>query len=126
MPDDRCFSRTGPPHRMTSIGRSERYQPEIDGLRAIAITASVLFHVKLPGFAGGFVGVDVFFVISGFLITRILLSELGQSGKIDFIAFYARRARRLLPALSAVVVTILTLGTFVLTAVGEQQDLSIS
>src|SRR5262249_40029610 len=95
-------------------------------LRAIAITASVCFHVKLPGFAGGFVGVDVFFVISGFLITRMLLSELGCSGDIDFAAFYARRIRRLLPALVAVVVTVLTLAMFVLTPAGEQQELSIS
>jgi peptidoglycan/LPS O-acetylase OafA/YrhL len=108
------------------MSRSERYQPEIDGLRAVAITAAVLFHAKLSGFAGGFVGVDVFFVISGFLITRMLLSELSQSGRIDFVAFYARRIRRLLPALVAVVVTVLVLGTFVLSAAGERQDLSIS
>jgi peptidoglycan/LPS O-acetylase OafA/YrhL len=108
------------------INRGERYRPEIDGLRAIAITASVFFHVRAPGFAGGFAGVDIFFVISGFLITRILLAELGQSGKIDFLAFYARRIRRLLPALVAVVTAALLLGTFILTAAGERQDLSIS
>ena len=86
------------------MDRSVRYQPEIDGLRAVAITAAVLYHAKLPGFTGGFVGVDVFFVISGFLITRMLLAELIQTGKIDFLAFYARRIRRLWPALIAVVV----------------------
>lgn len=108
------------------MDRSVRYQPEIDGLRAVAITAAVLYHAKLPGFTGGFVGVDVFFVISGFLITRMLLAELIQTGKIDFLAFYARRIRRLWPALVAVVVVILALGSFVLTAAGERQDLSVS
>jgi peptidoglycan/LPS O-acetylase OafA/YrhL len=58
---------------------SARYQPEIDGLRAVAIIAAVLFHIKMPGFAGGFVGVDVFFVISGFLISRMLIEELRRT-----------------------------------------------
>src|SRR5215813_3610463 len=111
----RCDHRFFMERTLHMINRSGRYQPEIDGLRAIAITASVLFHVRAPGFAGGFAGVDIFFVISGFLITRILLAELGQSGKIDFLAFYARRIRRLLPALITVVAAVLTLGTFVLT-----------
>jgi peptidoglycan/LPS O-acetylase OafA/YrhL len=103
-----------------------RYQPEIDGLRTIAITAAVFFHAGVPGFGGGFVGVDVFFVISGFLITRMLLTELMHTGKIEFFTFYARRVRRLLPALIAVILVVLLLGTFVLTPAGEQQDLSIS
>ena len=108
------------------IDRIERYQPEIDGLRAVAITAAVLFHARVPGFDGGFVGVDVFFVISGFLITRMLLAELNETGKIDFFEFYARRIRRLFPALIAVVVVTLALGTLVLSAAGERQELSVS
>lgn len=104
----------------------ERYQPEIDGLRAVAIIAVVLYHAGVPGFGSGFVGVDIFFVISGFLISRMLISELHRTGKIDFIAFYARRVRRLLPALAVVLAVVLLLGTFVLSVAGEWQDLAES
>lgn len=75
-----------------------QYRPEVDGLRAIAVVPVVLFHAGLSAFSGGFVGVDVFFVISGFLITTILLSEHEQ-GKFSIVNFYERRARRILPAL---------------------------
>ena len=78
------------------------YRPEIDGLRALAVTPVVLFHAGVPGFTGGYVGVDVFFVISGFLITTLLLEEQARTGRIDLFAFYGRRARRILPALFAV------------------------
>jgi peptidoglycan/LPS O-acetylase OafA/YrhL len=77
------------------------YRPEIDGLRAIAVTAVVLFHAGLPGIGGGFMGVDVFFVISGFLITSVLLVELAQV-RFSFADFYVRRARRILPLLIVV------------------------
>ena len=77
------------------------FRPDIEGMRAIAIVAVLLCHAGLPFFAGGYVGVDVFFVISGFLITRLLLGELEGTGRISLRRFYARRARRLLP-LSAV------------------------
>ena len=103
-----------------------RYQPEIDGLRAVAIVPVVLFHAAVPGLRGGYVGVDVFFVISGFLITRLLLTERSETGRTDFWAFYARRVRRLLPALATVTVVVLALGALVLTAAGERQDLSMS
>jgi peptidoglycan/LPS O-acetylase OafA/YrhL len=65
-----------------SVGAAARtgYRPEIDGLRAVAIIPVVLFHAGVPGFAGGFVGVDVFFVISGYLITGILARDLAQGG----------------------------------------------
>jgi peptidoglycan/LPS O-acetylase OafA/YrhL len=78
-----------------------RFRPDIEGLRAVAIVAVLLCHAGVPFLAGGYVGVDVFFVISGFLITRLLLAELDRSGTISLRGFYARRAKRLLP-LSAV------------------------
>ncbi len=77
------------------------FRPDIEGMRAIAIVAVLLCHAGVPFLAGGYVGVDVFFVISGFLITRLLLGELDRTGGISIRNFYARRARRLLP-LSAV------------------------
>lgn len=80
----------------------QKYVPEIDGLRAIAVLAVILFHLQVNGLTGGFVGVDVFFVISGYLITTGLQRELSSRGTIDLKAFYLRRARRLLPALYAV------------------------
>jgi peptidoglycan/LPS O-acetylase OafA/YrhL len=77
------------------------YRREIDGLRAIAVGPVILFHAGLPGFRGGYVGVDVFFVISGYLITSVLLGELA-AGTFSLTRFYERRARRLLPALFTV------------------------
>jgi len=74
------------------------HRGDIDGLRAVAIMSVVAYHVGAPGFGGGFAGVDVFFVISGYLITSLLVGELRERGSIDLLAFYARRARRLLPA----------------------------
>lgn len=83
------------------------YRPEIDGLRAVAVLAVLLYHADASLLPGGFVGVDVFFVISGYLITRLLVSEWQRTGRIDFAAFYARRVRRLLPALAAMVLLVL-------------------
>lgn len=74
------------------------YRREIDGLRAIAVLAVVLFHFSVPGFGGGFVGVDIFFVISGFLIGGILWRELISTGRLSLARFYTRRLRRLAPA----------------------------
>lgn len=82
-----------------------KYRPEIDGLRAIAVLAVVLYHAGIG--RAGFVGVDVFFVISGYLITRLLLKERDATGRIDFAAFYARRVRRILPAATVVVLAVL-------------------
>ncbi|WP_342804794.1 acyltransferase family protein [Alteromonas sp. M12] len=75
-----------------------KYQPHIDGLRAIAVMSVLLFHLDIETFSGGFVGVDIFFVISGFLITRIIVTELEKTGQFSFKNFYTRRIRRLLPA----------------------------
>ena len=74
------------------------HRPEIDGLRAIAVVSVIFFHADFAGFAGGFVGVDVFFVISGFLITGILIAE-NLAGDFSILRFYERRVRRILPAL---------------------------
>lgn len=80
------------------------YRPEIDGMRAIAVLAVVIYHLEIPSsnhilLAGGGFGVDLFFVLSGFLISQILLFELDEEGRIDFGRFYSRRVRRILPAL---------------------------
>lgn len=75
------------------------YLPGLDGIRALAVLGVMLYHADLPWMPGGFLGVDVFFVLSGFLITSLILEEFDRRGRIDFKAFYIRRARRLLPAL---------------------------
>jgi peptidoglycan/LPS O-acetylase OafA/YrhL len=88
---------------MDIISRTHaRYRLEIDGLRAIAVLPVILFHARIELFQGGFVGVDVFFVISGFLITSIIVESLEQD-RFSFFDFYSRRARRILPALLLVV-----------------------
>lgn len=95
-------------------GNSPQYfRPDIEGLRAVAVLAVVLFHADLPGLSGGFVGVDVFFVISGFLITGLLWREAHTRGTVRLRNFYAARARRLLPA-SAVVGVVTMIGAAVL------------
>jgi peptidoglycan/LPS O-acetylase OafA/YrhL len=79
-----------------------RFRPDIEGLRAIAVLGVVLFHADVPGIGGGYVGVDVFFVISGFLITGLLWREANTTGTVRLRGFYGARARRLLPASAAV------------------------
>ena len=74
------------------------YRSEVDGLRAVAVLPVILFHAGFPLFSGGFVGVDIFFVISGYLITRVIYDEI-QLGKFSFVHFYERRVRRLVPAI---------------------------
>lgn len=81
-----------------------KFRPDIEGLRAIAVGFVLLAHAGVPGMHGGFIGVDVFFVISGFLITGLLLREVDRTGRISFADFWARRAKRLLPAASIVLV----------------------
>src|SRR6187402_2659115 len=103
------------------------HRADIDGLRAVAVSLVVLFHVGIPGITGGFVGVDVFFVISGFLITSLLVAEGEKRGKISISDFYARRVRRIFPALLLVVLVTLALGAFMLLPVfSEQTDLAKS
>ena len=83
-----------------------KYRSEIDGLRALAVLPVILFHAGFEWFDGGFVGVDIFFVISGYLITTIIISEMAE-GKFSLVNFYERRARRILPALFFVIVALL-------------------
>jgi peptidoglycan/LPS O-acetylase OafA/YrhL len=78
------------------------YRPEIDGLRAFAVLPVIFFHAGFEIFSGGFVGVDVFFVISGYLITSIILADI-QKGAFSIVHFYERRMRRILPALFLIV-----------------------
>jgi peptidoglycan/LPS O-acetylase OafA/YrhL len=101
-----------------------RYRPDIDGLRAFAVMAVVLFHAGLSAVPGGFVGVDIFFVISGYLITRLIVEKLRED-KFSFWDFYARRTRRIYPALFVLIPIVLLAGYFVLTP-GEYEDLAMS
>lgn len=84
--------------------RGRDHLPGLDGLRALAVIAVIVFHLHAPWLPGGFLGVDVFFVISGFLITTLLIREHRRTGRLDLPRFWVRRARRLLPALAVVVV----------------------
>lgn len=88
-PAERALQRTG-------------FRPDIEGLRAVAVIAVVLYHAGIPGLTGGYIGVDVFFVISGFLITGLLVREVSASGTVALGRFYGARARRLLPAAATV------------------------
>ena len=90
-----------------------RYRPDIDGLRAIAVIPVVLFHAGIPLFRGGFVGVDVFFVISGYLISSLILPEL-MEGKFSILTFYERRIRRIFPAVFGLMLVSLVVGYWLL------------
>ena len=94
--------------RATGRVSSFHYRPEIDGLRAVSVIGVLLFHAGL-GFPGGYVGVDVFFVISGFLITSIILRDI-ESGSFSIRDFWVRRIRRILPAVSALIAMVLVVG----------------
>lgn len=84
------------------------YMPGIDGLRAIAVVAVILYHAEFGFIPGGFLGVEVFLVISGYLITSLLILERVKTGKIDLKEFWTRRARRLLPALGVLLLLVTT------------------
>ncbi len=101
-----------------------RYRPDIDGMRSFAVMAVVLFHAGLDAVPGGFVGVDIFFVISGYLITQLIVEKL-REGTFSFWDFYARRTRRIYPALFVLIPAVLLMGYFVLTP-GEYEDLAWS
>ena len=90
-----------------------QYRREIDGLRAVAVVPVVLYHAGLEGFRGGFIGVDVFFVVSGFLITSIIMENI-RAERFSLARFYERRARRILPAMFIVMLASLAAGWFAL------------
>ncbi|WP_433371929.1 acyltransferase family protein [Actinoplanes sp. CA-142083] len=98
------------PAAVGAAGPSLAFRPDIEGLRAVAVAAVVLFHAGVPGIGGGYIGVDVFFVISGFLITSLMLREVATTGGLSLLRFYGRRARRILPASSVVLVTVILAG----------------
>ena len=100
-----------------------RFRPDIEGLRALAVALVVLYHAGVPGLNGGFIGVDVFFVVSGYLITTQLLNELTTTGHINLRNFYARRAKRLLPLSVLVTLTTLT-ATWWLTSPLQTRELA--
>ena len=103
-----------PKHRLERVGNpisrslapyiETGFRPDIEGMRALAVGVVVLYHAHFFGLTGGFIGVDVFFVLSGFLITRLILGEMATTGRLSLRTFWARRARRLLPASALVVV----------------------
>lgn len=97
-----------------SVGPVRRlpYMPALDGLRAIAVVAVMIYHADEAWLPGGYLGVEVFFAISGYLITALLISEFDRYDRIDFIAFWKRRARRLLPALGVLLVGVALLAVF--------------
>ncbi|WP_035857354.1 acyltransferase family protein [Cryptosporangium arvum] len=100
---------------MKSITRSYSYQPGLDGVRAVAVVAVLVYHLGASWLPGGFLGVDVFFALSGFLITTLLLTRAGADGRVDLVDFLTRRARRLLPAALVMVAVVAVVGAFTMT-----------
>ncbi len=97
-----------------TLNPSLSHIPAIQGLRAIAVTLVVLAHAKVELFSGGFVGVDIFFVLSGYLITGVLLKEKEVTGNIQLAKFFSRRMKRLLPAVLVVVAVTAVLAKLIL------------
>ena len=98
------------------------HRPDIQGLRGVAVLLVVIYHTGIA-FPGGFIGVDMFFVISGFVITQVLMREYEETGTIRLRSFYARRARRLIPALSLIIVFTLLVSLIAMSPFGEQQQI---
>lgn len=111
--------------RLLGLGEIRvKYRPDIDGLRACAVVPVVFYHAGVPDFVGGFVGVDVFFVISGYVITRRILEDINH-GQFSIFEFYERRVRRIFPALIATVLFTLIFASFILLPI-QMIDLSKS
>ena len=94
------------------LGGGFPYRPDIDGLRAVAVLLVILYHFGIGPFRGGFVGVDVFFVVSGFLISGLIQNQM-KTGTFSFSKFYSRRFKRLIPALVTVVGISMIMGAFI-------------
>ncbi len=90
------------PEQRAAPAVADKFRSDVAGLRAVAVGLVILFHAGVPAVSGGFVGVDVFFVISGFLITGQIVAEIERTGRVGLLAFYARRAKRILPAATVV------------------------
>ncbi len=97
------------------------YREDIEGLRGLAILLVIAFHVGVPGLTGGYIGVDVFFVVSGYLITGLIAAEIEHTGRLSLLQFYARRTRRLLPAAALVLAVTLVLAAVVYSPIEMQQ-----
>lgn len=102
----------------TSPASRGEYRPDIDGIRGAAAIMVMGFHAKVPGFEGAYIGLDLFFVVSGYVITGLLMYEYTRTGRIAWGAFYARRARRLIPAKATMLVGVLIASYFILTPTG--------
>jgi peptidoglycan/LPS O-acetylase OafA/YrhL len=103
-----------------------QFRPDIEGLRAVAVCLVVLYHAGVPFLKGGFIGVDIFFVLSGYLITGLLVKELNSSGGINLSRFYARRVRRLLPALTLVVVIVCLIQAAISSPIAQHDVLNVA
>ncbi len=111
---------TGPPQPSQAAPRAESgFRPDIEGLRAIAVLLVLAYHAKVGPFTGGYIGVDVFYVLSGFLITSLLLRELEKTRRIRLPNFWARRARRLLPASFLVIAVTVIAGHYLLAPLAQ-------
>jgi peptidoglycan/LPS O-acetylase OafA/YrhL len=105
----------------TSPG-DRKFRPDVEGLRAVAVVLVVLFHAGIPGLGGGYVGVDVFFVISGFVITGVLLRERDADHRTSLLSFYGRRCRRIIPAATLVIIVTVVASYAVLGVVGGDRS----
>ena len=103
--DDRVGRFTPQGDEVGTAPGDRRWRPDVEGLRAVAVVVVVAYHYGIPGFSGGYVGVDVFFVISGFVITGLLVPEHESTGRTSLVDFYARRFRRILPAATLVILS---------------------
>ena len=101
-------------------GSRTPWRPDVEGLRGVAVLLVVFYHAGVPGFTGGYVGVDVFFALSGYLITGILASEVERTGRLDFGRFFARRVRRLLPAAAVVLLTVTAFAFVAYPPIGQE------
>lgn len=120
----KCIS---PKRKNLRISRGQAYRPDIDGLRAIAVVSVIFYHASIPGFAGGYTGVDTFFVISGFLITSLLMKEIQTTGSLDILNFFSRRIRRIFPSIILLSVFTLVFSLiFLSTVLSEITDISKS
>ncbi len=118
---EQAAPRTKNPEPKKARTRSE-YRPDIDGIRGAAAIMVMGFHAHVPGFEGAYIGLDLFFVVSGYVITGLLMYEYQRTGGIKWGAFYARRARRLIPAKATMLIGVLVLSYLVATPTGSQQQ----